>query len=63
MGPYFGSNARGDDPYWNTRGRPLTEIQQVGNRAGIDLADGTFRDAPPSGLGLRDNARIYWRFM
>jgi hypothetical protein len=63
IGPYFGSNSRMDDPYWNLRGRPQTEIAKVGNRAGIDLADGTFLDTPPKGLGLTDNTRIYWRFL
>lgn len=62
VGPWFGSGKRGDDPYWNIRGRPRAEIDNVGNRAGIDLADGTFWDPPPQGLGLKDNARIYWRF-
>lgn len=63
IGPFFGSNSRPDDPYWTTRGRPRTEIELVGNLAGIDLADGTFTQAPPKGLRLVDNTRIFWRFM
>jgi hypothetical protein len=62
VGPIYGSNSRGDDPYWNTRGVPLAEIQGLETLAGIDLADGTFSDPPPKGLNLPDNVRILWTF-
>lgn len=57
-----------DDAYWETGGRPKAEFGQrttsflrrfgaPKNRAGIDLSDQAFRE-----LGMKDNARVWWRF-
>jgi hypothetical protein len=52
-----------DDDYWATSRRPAAErgrgsFRTPTNHAGIDLSDATF-----AALGLRDNARVEWRFV
>jgi hypothetical protein len=52
-----------DDAYWTASRRPAAERNQgryraPSNRAGIDLSDPVF-----SGLGLRDNDWVEWRFV